>query len=169
MKTRELTISAIFVVLIAICAQLTIPTPIIPFTLQVFAVALTGLCLNKKQILLTISVYILVGLMGLPVFSNGQAGIAMILKPSFGFIIGFIPMAMLIKKQPIIAWLSLYLIALPFLYLNMKYLLQIDTSIISVLKLYFLTFIPTDLISIVGAFYVFKRIGNTYLYAKDLN
>lgn len=153
--------SAFFVILIAICAQLTIPTPIIPFTLQVFAVALAGLCLNKKQIIFTLSVYILVGLMGLPVFSNGQAGIAMILKPSFGFIVGFIPMALLIKKKPIVAWLSLYAIALPFLYLNMKYILHVDPSFISVIKLYFLTFIPTDLFSLFGAFYISKRITMT--------
>ena len=77
-----------FVALIAIGAFITIPIPIIPLTLQDLFVMLAGILLGPKWGALASLIYVLMGLAGLPVFTQG-GGIAYVLKPSFGFLIGF--------------------------------------------------------------------------------
>ncbi|MPM70688.1 Biotin transporter BioY [bioreactor metagenome] len=59
-----------------------------PFTLQTFFVALAGLLLGKKLGAVSALVYMAIGLIGIPVFTEG-GGIAYVLKPTFGYIVGF--------------------------------------------------------------------------------
>lgn len=93
MKRRKLittlTLSALFCTLICVGSFIRIPMPnIMPITLQTFFVLLTALVLPLKTSTLAICVYILLGLIGLPVFSGG-GGLGYVLMPNFGFIIGF--------------------------------------------------------------------------------
>ena len=85
---RNLALCSLFTALIAIGAFIKIPLPGIPFTLQTLFVLLAGLLLGSKRGAIAVLVYILIGLAGLPVFSGG-GGILYVLKPSFGYIIGF--------------------------------------------------------------------------------
>lgn len=87
-KTKKLILCALFVALICVGAFIRIPIPVIPFTLQFLFTMLAGLLLGGKTGALAVCIYILMGLMGLPVFAEG-GGPAYILKPSFGYIIGF--------------------------------------------------------------------------------
>lgn len=84
----ELLLCALFSALIAVGAFIRIPVPVIPFTLQTFFVALSGLILGAKGGAASAALYMLLGLAGLPVFTQG-GGINYIFKPSFGYIIGF--------------------------------------------------------------------------------
>lgn len=61
----------------------------IPVTLQTFFVMLTGLLLKPKDSFLAISLYLLLGIMRLPVFSGGKSGLAIILGPTGGFLLAF--------------------------------------------------------------------------------
>lgn len=88
MKTSNLILCALFVALIAVGAFIRIPVPVVPFTLQFLFTMLAGLLLGGKLGALTVCIYIVMGLMGLPVFAEG-GGPAYVLKPSFGYIIGF--------------------------------------------------------------------------------
>ena len=83
-----------FTALIAVGAYITIPIPIIPLTLQVLFVMLAGILTGGKWGVFSVLAYIAMGLAGLPVFTQG-GGIAYVLKPTFGFMIGFIPGAYL--------------------------------------------------------------------------
>lgn len=87
-KTRTITLCALMVALIAAGAFLRIPIPVVPFTLQFLFTMLAGLLLGGKLGFLSVMVYICMGLMGLPIFAEG-GGPAYLLKPSFGYIIGF--------------------------------------------------------------------------------
>lgn len=87
-KTKELVLCALFVALIAVGAFIKIPVPVVPFTLQLLFTMLAGLLLGGKIGALSVCAYIFMGLIGLPVFAEG-GGFAYILKPSFGYIIGF--------------------------------------------------------------------------------
>ena len=58
------------------------------FTLQWFFVLLAGLLLGSKRAFLSVSTYLLIGLMGIPVFARG-GGPAYLLRPTFGFLLGF--------------------------------------------------------------------------------
>ena len=88
MKTKNLILCALFVALIAVGAFIRIPIPVVPFTLQVLFTMTAGLLLGGKLGAAAVAVYIALGLFGLPVFAEG-GGLSYILKPSFGYIIGF--------------------------------------------------------------------------------
>lgn len=87
-KIRKLILIAIFVALIAIGAFIKVPVPVVPFTLQLLFTMLAGLLLGAKDGFYAVVVYILMGLIGFPIFAEG-GGFAYILKPSFGYLIGF--------------------------------------------------------------------------------
>ena len=88
-KTYHMVYSGIFAVLLAICSWISIPT-VIPFTLQTFAVFLTVLLLGGKQGTIAIFIYLLLGAVGIPVFSNFGAGLGYLLGNTGGYAIGFL-------------------------------------------------------------------------------
>lgn len=87
-KTQDLAACALFVALIAVGAFIRIPIPVVPFTLQFLFTMLAGLLLGGKLGCLSVTAYICMGLLGLPVFAEG-GGIVYVFKPSFGYLIGF--------------------------------------------------------------------------------
>lgn len=88
-KTRELVWMAVFAVLIAVCAWISIPTAI-PFTMQTFAVYLALNFLGTKNGIGAIGIYLLMGSIGLPVFSNFTSGIGVLLGTHGGYMTGWI-------------------------------------------------------------------------------
>lgn len=84
-----MTYCAIFVVLIIVGAYIKVPVPVVPFTLQFFFTTMAGMLLGRKLGTLSVIIYTLLGLLGIPVFTSG-GGIGYIFVPSFGYIIGFI-------------------------------------------------------------------------------
>ncbi|WP_062377552.1 biotin transporter BioY [Demequina pelophila] len=62
----------------------------VPITLQTFAVVLAGLVLGPWRALAAVSLYLLMGLMGAPIFANGVAGIVVLSGPTGGYLFGFI-------------------------------------------------------------------------------
>jgi biotin transport system substrate-specific component len=94
-KSKTLTMSrcALFTALVAIGAYIQIPVPFMDyFTLQFFFVLLAGMILGAKQGAISVGLYVLIGLLGVPVFAAG-GGIVYIFKPSFGYLLGFIAAA----------------------------------------------------------------------------
>lgn len=88
-KIRQIVFIALFVALISVCAWIQIPYTI-PFTMQTFAIFLTLLCLGGRNGTIAIVCYILLGLIGAPVFSGFRSGLGVIMQPTGGYIIGFI-------------------------------------------------------------------------------
>ncbi|MEG6521515.1 biotin transporter BioY [Desulfotomaculum sp. 1211_IL3151] len=88
LSVQNMIMCALFAALIAVGAYIKIPIPVVPFTLQFLFTMLAGLLLGGKLGAVSVLVYIVLGLIGLPVFAEG-GGPGYILKPSFGYIIGF--------------------------------------------------------------------------------
>lgn len=88
-ETIHLILAALFTAIIAVCAQIQIPTPFFTITLQVFAVALCGYTLGIKYSLLSVITYILLGVAGAPIFTGFCGGFHDIVEPQGGFIIAF--------------------------------------------------------------------------------
>ena len=95
-KVQKLIVTAFFAALIGIFAQITIPLPLIPITGQTLAIGLTATIIGKKYGTLSVLVYIFLGIIGIPLFSHMTSGIGIILGPTGGYIIGFIPTAYII-------------------------------------------------------------------------
>jgi len=89
---RELALAALFAALTAVGAYIRIPTPWSAFTLQVFFVFMAGALLGPKYGALAEGVYVLLGLVGVPVFIGG-GGPTYVLQPTFGFLMSYIPAA----------------------------------------------------------------------------
>ena len=89
---RDLTVCGLFSSLIAVGAFIKIVIPVgadtMNFTLQWFFVLLAGLLLGSRKAFFSVAIYLLVGLMGIPVFARG-GGLGYLLRPTFGFLLGF--------------------------------------------------------------------------------
>lgn len=87
-------IIAMFVAIIAVCSWITVPFPNVPFTLQLFGVFVALGILGGKRGTLTVFLYILLGSVGAPVFSSFNSGIAALVGPTGGYIVGFLVSAL---------------------------------------------------------------------------
>lgn len=97
LSAREMMITALFTTLMIAGAFIRIPFPLLPVTLQTFICALAGLILGPRLAPLSMALYMLLGLAGLPVFAGG-GGITYIFSNTFGFILGFIAGSFVIGK-----------------------------------------------------------------------
>ncbi len=95
MKARDMAHCAIFAAVLCLCAWIHVPAGDVAITLQTFAVALTLCLLGGKKGTLTVLVYLILGAVGLPVFSGFQGGIGILLGVTGGYIMGFLLWALL--------------------------------------------------------------------------
>ncbi len=89
--TRMLVLCALFAALTAVCAQLTIPIGAVPVSLSLLPVLLCGALLPTRYAALSMAGYMLMGLCGLPVFSNLTGGAAKLFSVTGGYIVGYLP------------------------------------------------------------------------------
>lgn len=85
-KTKNMVLCAMFVSLISAGAWIRIPVPVVPFTLQFLFTTLAGLLLGGERGAMAVGIYMIMGLLGLPVFAEG-GGPGYLLRPSFGYLI----------------------------------------------------------------------------------
>lgn len=98
---HDLAFCGLFSALIAVGAfmKITIPVQPVPmhFTLQFFFVLLAALLLGSRRAVASVGAYLLIGLCGIPVFASG-GGLSYLLKPTFGFLLGFAVGAFFVGK-----------------------------------------------------------------------
>jgi|WetSurMetagenome_2_1015567.scaffolds.fasta_scaffold392951_2 biotin transport system substrate-specific component len=87
--------TSVFIGLIAVGGWISIPFIPVPLTLQTFFVLLAGTVM-KRFAFIPAALYILCGALSLPVFHNGTAGIGVLLGPTGGYIVGFVPAALVV-------------------------------------------------------------------------
>ncbi len=88
--SKSLAYSALAVAFITACAWISVPVGPIPVTLQTFAVCLIGALLGPRRGLAAIGTYLLMGLVGIPVFAGFGAGPATLFGPTGGYLFGFV-------------------------------------------------------------------------------
>ena len=93
-KAYDLVLIALFVALMAICAWITVPAAV-PFTMQTFGVFLALLLLGGKRGAICMAVYLLLGAVGVPVFSGFRGGVSALVGSTGGYLVGFIVSALL--------------------------------------------------------------------------
>jgi biotin transport system substrate-specific component len=95
-NTFYLTFCALFAALTAVASQISIPMQPVPINLATFFVSLAGAVLGARGGAISQSLYVLLGAVGLPVFSQFRGGVHVILGPTGGYIIGYIAAAWLV-------------------------------------------------------------------------
>lgn len=170
----SLTCVAMSVAILAVCSWISIPAlgPLVPFTLQTFAVFVISGLFDWKKSISAIAVYILLGAVGVPVFSNFKGGIAALTGPTGGYIVGFIFMIIVIqifkniKKGSFIFLITGMLIGLAALYtFGTTWFFVVYTSagnittLGSVLAMCVLPFIIPDLLKMALAVIIVNRLS----------
>lgn len=92
-KTLDMTYIALFAVVMVICSWISVPATV-PFTLQTFGVFLTVGVLGGRRGTLSVLIYLLLGAIGIPVFSGFAGGIGVLLGNTGGYIVGFLGSAL---------------------------------------------------------------------------
>lgn len=91
-RLRMLIVTALFTAIISILAQVAIPMPLgVPITGQTLAIGLAATILGSRYGTLSAVLYLLLGAIGVPVFAQMTGGLGIIVGPTGGFLIGFIP------------------------------------------------------------------------------
>ncbi|MGI6514537.1 MAG: biotin transporter BioY [Syntrophomonadaceae bacterium] len=179
-KTRDLAYAAVFTALIAAATVLTrfLPVAVVPYSLQTLLVFLAGGVLGRRTAPLSIMAYILLGLVGIPVFASPPyGGPAYFLVPTFGFLIGFIFTAWTVgfclerwgntltaHVLSIVSGIAvMYLIALPYLFVILNFYLGQAVDVGYVIKIGLLPFIGLDVIKASVAAFI------SYHVRKNLN
>ena len=171
LSVRDLSRISIFAALTAVGAFLSIPIGPVPITLQSMFVLLAGFVLGVKGALLSQVVYLFIGLVGIPVFSNFTGGIQSIFLPSFGFLLGFLAVACIsglaYKKANtmaglfiygLLASLVLYIIGLTYMTFILNVVMKSGLSFSTILKLGLIAFIPGDLLKLFAASFIALRL-----------
>lgn len=158
--TRNMILVSFFAALTAVGAFIKIPVGPVPITLQFLFTALAAVLLGPKLGALSQALYVAIGLIGIPVFTEG-GGPTYILKPSFGYLLGCIAAAFVIGlivskyKNPgfLVVFLAciagtavLYLFGVPYLYMVLNYVYGTKISFYKAISIGFLIFIPGDLL-----------------------
>lgn len=165
---RDMMLASMFAALAVVAAILVrFGAAIVPFDLVPFVAMLAGGLLGARVGALSILVYVLLGLVGVPVFAKPPfGGPAYVLQPTFGFLIGFIGGAFvtgaLLKNRAeagfaryflsmVAGLVVIYAIGLPYLYYILNFYMGKTFSAMQVIKIGFLPFIGLDLIKAVVA------------------
>ncbi len=156
---RRMVYAAMFGALTAIGSFMVIPLQPLPITLQTFFTGLAAVLLGGYTGALSQIIYVLLGIIGLPVFAGGKAGLGTLLGPSGGYLIGFIVGAYIIgkiieaKRDAGLVWIVLALVAGNLvIYTLGTFQLSIVTnfSLIKSLSVGVIPFLPGDLIKLIA-------------------
>tara|TARA_B100000131_G_scaffold35203_1_gene32247 strand:+ start:388 stop:939 length:552 start_codon:yes stop_codon:yes gene_type:complete len=114
---KKISVIVIGTIILTLSAKIKIPFYPVPMTMQTFVVLFLGISLGYKIALATVSLYLLEGILGLPVFSNSPekgVGLVYFTGPTMGYLIGFLFAAFLsgyfdFKKNIFLIFLKLIL------------------------------------------------------------
>ncbi|MGH4140005.1 biotin transporter BioY [Clostridium sp.] len=170
-STRNLIITSLFTALTAVGGFISIPLGPIPVTLQTLFVVLSGLILGAKLGALSQITYIILGLIGFPIFAGGTGGLTSVVTPAFGFLIGFIFAAYVIGKlteknkslykiiySVILGSFVIYIIGVPYFYFIFTNYLGKGINFYTALKYACIPFIPGDIIKAIIAIILAKQL-----------
>ncbi|HAN20734.1 MAG TPA: biotin transporter BioY [Clostridiales bacterium] len=174
---RKLILTALFAAIISIASPISIPIGAIPITLSVFAIFLCGAILPPQYAVLSTLVYIAIGAVGLPVFSNFTGGFQVLIGFKGGFIWSYPIMALVIalsvrifKKRNILSLTSGMLIALIICYTmgTLWFSYVLDKSFLYGLEMCVFPFIIPDLIKAAVAIVITLILSKSSLLKNQI-
>ncbi len=173
---RQMVYASMFGALTAIGAFIVIPLQPVPITLQTLFTGLAAILLGGNTGALSQVIYVLLGIIGLPVFAGGKAGLGTLLGPSGGYLFGFIIGAYIIgriaeaRKQPGVPWLILSLFAGHLIIYTLGILqLSIIThfSLVKALMVGVVPFLPGDIIKILATVFIGVKLRKSLNFEEE--
>lgn len=160
---------SLFACILSILAQIKIDLPIgVPITLQTLGIYLIALYLKPKLAFITTLTYLLMGIIGLPVFHGFKGGIGILLGPTGGYIFAFPFTALLIsylvynKNSLIIKIISLIIgTCLCYFIGTLWFVFISDNSLLAALSMCVIPFIPGDIVKMIIALFLINKIKKT--------
>ena len=175
LTTRDITEIAIFTALLSVASILSVPIGNVPITLQTLVVMLIGLLLSPKNSLITLIAYLIIGIIGVPVFASGKSGLGVIMGPTGGFLISFVFAVFFIAKMRSVNFINneivrvvvVLLIANVFIYVVgwTYFAIVVEASVSRTLSILW-PFAIADLVKIVIATYVFINVRSYLTYDR---
>ncbi|MBQ3183652.1 MAG: biotin transporter BioY [Clostridia bacterium] len=163
MKTKDIVHCGIVTALLCVLCPIAIPISGIPITLATLVIYITCTVCKLHTSLISVMLYILLGCIGLPVFSGFSGGVTHIAGPVGGFILGYIPLvicvSLLNKGRPrqiigmCIGTVLLYICGC------IGFMLNTDKELLSVLSACILPFLPGDALKITIAILAVPKIN----------
>lgn len=175
-KTRLMTLTAMMTAVTCVLAPFSIPIGTVPVSFTNFAIYLSLYILGCKMGTVSYIVYIMIGMVGLPVFSGFTGGIAKLAGPTGGYIIGLIPMALIsgyfIEKYKnkflhICAMIAGTIIC--YIFGTAWFCIVMDSSVAAALAICVFPFIPIDIVKIILASIVGNILKNTLIRVRTSN
>jgi len=164
--------ASMFGALTAVGAYIMIPLPPVPITMQTLFVSLAGALLGGYLGALSQVVYILLGVIGLPVFAGGKAGFGVLIGPTGGYLIGFVVGAFIIgkltslRREPGLLWLMGAMaagISIVYTLGIIQLMIVAKLSFVKAISVGLLPPLPGDIIKIVIASLICRKIrGRIY-------
>lgn len=163
---RGMVYASMFGALTAIGAYIIVPLPPVPITLQTLFLNLAGALLGGYLGALSQVVYILLGVIGLPVFAGGKAGLGVLIGPTGGYLFGFVLAAFVVgkliavRKKPGLVWTIVsMLIGMLIIYSLGVFQLTLvaKLSVEKAIAIGALPFIPGDAVKIVLAALIYLK------------
>ena len=163
MKVKDLILTALFAALTAIGAFLGFKFVLASITLQFLFTAMAGVLLGRRYGALSQAVYVLLGLVGVPIFAQG-GGFSYVLQPTFGFLLGLIPAAWVVgaaadesldPRRMALASLAglavLYAVGMPYMALILNVYMGKGMTLSALLWAGMLPYLPGDAVKIIVA------------------
>lgn len=164
-KTYTMAMIALMTAVTCVVAPLSIPIGPVPISLTNFAIYLSLYILDWKKGTISYLLYLLIGLVGLPVFSGFSGGLWKLAGPTGGYIIGFIPMAVIAGiiidnlKPRWIHFIGMVIgTAICYAFGTVWFCLQSGTPVPAALSICVIPFIPGDLIKMIIAIVIAPKI-----------
>lgn len=173
-KTQEIVLIAMFAAIISIISPINIGVYImgVPATMQTFVIAFSGYFLGGRYAVKSTVVYILVGCMGLPVFSGFKGGVGVLFSVTGGYIIGFIALAAL-TGMAVNMKSKLKIIVLSFMGLISCHIIGVcwfaftsGTNMLTAIFTVMLPYIPKDVLSVAAAYMAARQTGKLFKAIK---
>jgi biotin transport system substrate-specific component len=178
-STKDLTQIALSTALLAVASLVIIPIGMVPITLQVVLFLLIPAILGPVKSVLVISLYTIAGLLGFPVFAGGSGGIGQLLSPSFGYILGAMPMGWFIGKTiertknkvqtgliMLTSVIILYIIGIAYQYGLLNFVLSTPVSLSTLIKTNMTIFFPIDSLKVLIAVILYDRLKKMSFYKR---
>ncbi len=164
----KMVLCALFAALTAIFSQIAIPIGPVPINLATFAVFCAAALLGSKLGALSLIIYVAIGAAGVPVFSMFRAGLSTLVGPTGGYIIGYIATAFISgliiekfnKSNKLHLYITSMLAGLLICYImgTAWFMFSLSRGLWDSLMLCVIPFIPGDIIKIIAAAMIAKRI-----------